>query len=63
MWFSLADYLSQHHRKLSVRALSNYLYALHRGSARSPLVLDFSELFTQMELPLVERFAGEHSDP
>jgi hypothetical protein len=38
------------------------MLALHHASKHSPITMDFSEEFSQMELPIIQKFEVEESD-
>lgn len=48
---------------MSLRATSSYMLALHHASKHSPITMDFSEEFLQMELPIIQKFESEEADP
>ena len=54
-WYSLGKYLSEHYEELNIRSLANYIYALYKASSKQPIMLDFSDLFQDMELELIKR--------
>lgn len=47
---------------MDIWALSNTIYALYNISKNSPVILDFSDLFYKLEVPLVQRFLSEEFD-
>lgn len=56
IWFSFADYLMKHHEEMTVRDLGQFLLALHHASKNAPITVDFSEEFSQLELPIIQKF-------
>ena len=62
IWFSLADYLAKHHTQFDLRGTSTYLMALHHASKYSPITMDFSEEFTMLELPIIQKLEDSNGD-
>jgi hypothetical protein len=53
VWSSLASYIADNHKQFDVRNISNIVYALHRISQNKPVILNFDDLFTGLELPII----------
>ena len=53
-WYAIADYLSKERAKFTLRDAGTILTALEKVGAKNPIEFDFSEEFTQMEMPLVK---------
>lgn len=67
VWNSLASYVSKTFDLMDVRNLSNTIYAFHRISLGKPVILNFDDLFSAMELPLIKKLdmgrPGSSGDP
>lgn len=53
VWSSLASYVAKNYTTLDIRNVSNIVYALHKISADKPIILNFDDLFTELELPII----------
>lgn len=63
IWFSLADYLMKNYEEMTLRDLGQFLMALHHSSKHNPIIMDFSDEFTMLELPIIQKLeANEESD-
>jgi hypothetical protein len=67
VWSSLASYVTKTHSLMDIRGISNTLYAFHRVSLGKPVILNFDDLFTELELPLIMKLdqgrPGSSGDP
>ena len=63
VWHSLAGYVAACYKQYDFRNLSNILYALHRVSQHKPVILNFDDLFTELEMPLVMQLDKGQGDP
>lgn len=53
VWVSLASYMAENYSHFDIRNLSNVVYSLHKISQKAPIELNFDDLFTALELPLI----------
>ena len=53
IWASLASYIAQSHDRFDVRNLSTVLYSLYKINSFKPGLLNFDDLFSELELPLI----------
>lgn len=53
VWTSLAGFVSKNYKLYDIRNLSNILYAFHRVSLLKPVILNFDDLFSELELPFI----------
>jgi hypothetical protein len=63
VWNSLASYVAKTYDQLDVRSLSNICYALQRVSHSKPVILNFDDLFTELELPIIQKLDQGLGDP
>lgn len=67
VWASLASYISKNYKLMDIRNLSNTVYALHKVSQSKPVILNFDDLFTELELPIIMKLdkglPGSVGDP
>jgi hypothetical protein len=50
------------HEKLTLRSLASFVYSLHHASKYSPIIMNFSEEFTALELPIIKKLEEEGVD-
>eukprot|EP00347_Sterkiella_histriomuscorum_P005962 403354597 len=63
VWSSLASYIAQNYKLFDLRNISNIVYALHKVSVDKPIILNFDDLFTQLELPIIMKLDKGEGDP
>ena len=67
VWNSLAAYVAKTYNQMDIRNISNTVYALHRVSLGKPVILNFDDLFQELELPLIMKLdsglPGSSGDP
>ena len=59
VWSSLGAFLIERCETFSERDLSTHVYALYHAGKKSPLILNFDDIFKKYELQLVKRFEAE----
>jgi hypothetical protein len=55
VWSSLAGYISTILNDLDFRSLSNICHSFYRVSHGKPVMLNFDDLFSEMELPIIQK--------
>ena len=55
IWSSLAAYVSTIMHELDFRSLSSICYSFYKASQGKPVMLNFDDLFTELELPIIKR--------
>ena len=55
VWSSLVSYVTKSYNSMDLRNLSNTIYALHRVSHGKPVILNFDDLFSELELPIIKK--------
>lgn len=67
VWSSLASYVSKTYKTMDIRSLSNTVYAFQKVSQGKPIILNFDDLFTDLELPIImkldQSLPGSVGDP
>jgi hypothetical protein len=53
IWTSFASYISQRYDVFDIRNLSNIVYSLYQISHHKPAILNFDDLFSELELPFI----------
>lgn len=53
VWTSLAGYVSTILEDFDFRSISNICHSFYRVSHGKPVMLNFDDLFTEMELPII----------
>lgn len=64
VWSSLASYVAKVYNQFDIRNISNIVYAFQQVSHGKPVILNFDDLFSELELPIIMRLdKGAASDP
>ncbi|CDW74735.1 UNKNOWN [Stylonychia lemnae] len=63
VWASLASYISKNYQHFDMRNISNIVYSLHKISVGKPILMNFDDVFTQLELPIIMKLDKGDGDP
>ena len=56
IWSRIAAHIASIHNEMTLRSLSTLVYSLTHISLLKPVILNFDDLFTAIELSLIIRF-------
>jgi hypothetical protein len=59
LWFSLVDYVAKSINLLELRDLSSTVHSLAKVSKLKPVILNFDDLYRQLEICFVKKFDKE----
>lgn len=63
IWASLARYVSENQFVFDLRNISNICYSMMQISVKKKIILNFDDLFSQLELSIIKKLDSGERDP